>query len=317
LKSKPECLPCLANQAYRVLNAASDDDWSQRKVLGEVFRWLHDVDLNQPPAELVAEAIQRARLNASDPFVEARTAVHQAFAPIVRDYVKQVQQSAEPMSMAIVGAAAANLADALILEPELDLQQGFQAGLEAGFATGDPAELIGLIKGAKSVLYLLDNAGEVLIDVTLIDMIRSHGASVRAVARAKGLLHDVTVQEAVPAGLVGVVEVEVPVNEAVSDEQIEALSDSKLEEPPDLFATSPGVLGVTSRPVSVMLQNVINAADLVISKGSSNYQTFSVNHCPVAHLLRPKCGPVARQFGVQPGDLVLDIVHPTAPPAEG
>ena len=293
-----------------MLSAASDDDWSQRKILGEIFRWLHDVDLNSPPADLVAEAIKRASLSGQDPFADARAAVHQAFAPLVRDFVPKVQQSPEPLALAIVGAASANVADALILEPELDLAARFQAGFEAGFAHGEPQTLVDLIKQSKNVLYVLDNAGEVLIDVTLIDMIRSHGASVRAVARAKGLLHDVTVQEAVPAGLVGVVEVEVPVDEMVSDEQLDALSDSKLEEPPDLFATSPGVLGLTSRPASIMLGNVIEAADLVIAKGSANYQTFHVKHCPVVHLLRPKCNPVARQFGVHKGDLVLDVVMP-------
>ena len=317
MKSKPECLPCLANQAFRVLSAASDDDWSQRKILGEVFRWLPDVDLNSPPAELVAEAIKRASLSGQDPFAEARAAVHAAFAPIVREFVHSVQGAEDKLSLAIVGAAAANVADALILHPDLNLAAKFEAGLAAGFTHGEPQTLIDLIKQSSNVVYVLDNAGEVLIDVTLIDMIRSQGASVRAVARAKGLLHDVTVQEAVPAGLVGVVEVEVPVDEAVSDEQLDALSDSKLEEPPDLFATSPGVLGLTSRPASITLKNVIESADLVICKGSANYETFSVNHCPVVHLLRPKCNPVARQFGVRVGDLVLDVAMPAPPPAEG
>jgi uncharacterized protein with ATP-grasp and redox domains len=48
------------------------------------------------------------------------------------------------------------------------------------------------------------------------------------------------------------------------------------------------------------LRRALEQADLIISKGMANYETFSeTDYRPVAHLLRTKCRPVAEAMGIK------------------
>ena len=77
---------------------------------------------------------------------------------------------------------------------------------------------------------------------------------------------------------------------------------------PDLIETPYGVLGTPLPPTSKWLKEAIADADLVIAKGSANYETFVAKAAKVAtvvYLLRVKCEPVAESIGVPVGSLVL------------
>jgi len=63
------------------------------------------------------------------------------------------------------------------------------------------------LSDTEEVLYLLDNAGEIVFDRILIETMVSHGKRVLAVVKGSPVLNDCTKADAIEAGLVEVCEI--------------------------------------------------------------------------------------------------------------
>lgn len=314
MKPHPDCLPCVLHQALAVARQASEDDWSQKKVLKEVMRSLVEADWGRPPAEIVASAIESARevLRVADPFEARRQEAHVAMAARARTFAQELARAPDPMAHALRATAAANVVDALVLRPEVDPVAEFDKSMAIGFAAGDEPAALELLRGSRQVLYLLDNAGEVYFDALLIQLLKKQGATVRVVVRSPGLLHDATLEEAVDAKLARVVEVEVPADAAhAPPPEAEVTPDP--DNLPALIEIPTGIMGTPPVSRQKALKEAIACSDLVVAKGSANFETFAVAHCAVIHVLRAKCLPVARTLGVEVRDLVLKVVPRTRP----
>jgi uncharacterized protein with ATP-grasp and redox domains len=288
-------LPCILHQTFRVAREASSDDWTQRKVLNDVMRGLCETDWNRSPAEILSDAIGKARetFRSADPFETRRTEIQKDLLALANDVRERVAASDDPFALAVLAAAAANVVDELILRP-LDVPAQVWAGIDEGFALGKVEQLRDAVQASHRILYLLDNAGEVLFDALLIEQLRNAGKRVRVLVRGGGLLHDATADDLHDANL------------APPEPDPAAPPDpGRL---PDVLELPSGVLGTPLPPTHPRLKEAITEADLVIAKGSANYETFTAKQAKVptvVYLLRAKCEPVAQSLGVPVGSLVL------------
>jgi uncharacterized protein with ATP-grasp and redox domains len=127
----------------------------------------------------------------------------------------------------------------------------------------------------------LDNAGEIVVDSLLIEEIKKLGPSVVAVVKEGPVLNDVTMEDAILAGI-----------PKVSDGVISTGMDS---------------VGLVLSQSSEILRNHLRESDLIISKGMGNYETITEEtmrgQC-IAYLLRAKCTSVAEDLGVKTGSNV-------------
>lgn len=297
MKPRPACLPCILQQTFRVAREASNDDWTQRKVLNDVMKGLGETDWNRSPADVLGDAIGKAReiFRAADPFAEHRAAVQEELASLAAEVRQRLATADDPFAFAVAAATAANVVDELILRP-VDLAAQLWAGIDDGFALGRIDQLRDAVQGANRILYLVDNAGEVLFDAIVVEQLRQAGKRVRVVARGGGLLHDATLADVRGAGL-----------EPAEAEPDPALAPD-LQRLPDVIDLPHGVLGTPLPPAHKHLKEAIAEADLVIAKGSANYETFTAKQAKVptvVYLLRAKCEPVAQSLGVPVGSLVL------------
>ena len=314
MKPLPACLPCILHQALQVAREASEDEWSQRKVLNEVLRTLPDAEWHQSsPAEILGDAISSARetLKVKQPFAERRAQVQEQFKPLAESFRERVASAGDDaFALAVTGAAAANLVDEMVFSrfARQDLRALFEAAVDTGFERGDPKQLRESLDGAQSVLYLLDNAGEVFFDAILIDQIRALGKTVRVVVRGGGLLHDATEGDVRGAGLAPERREAEAEPEAKSDSEPDAEQERKI---PDLIELPHGQLHLPSMARSTDLGAAYEDSQLVIAKGAANYETFTGSDRSVVNLLRAKCEPVAKSLGVQVGGLVLLLTSPS------
>ncbi len=317
MKPRPACLPCILQQTFRVAREASSDDWTQRKVLNDVMKGLCETDWNRSPAEVLADAIGKARdiFRVADPFANHRADVQKELAALVKEVRERVASADDPFAMAVAAAAAANVVDELILRP-LDVPAQIWAGIDEGFALGRIDQLRDAVQSAHRILYLLDNAGEALFDAIVIEQLREAGKKVRVVVRGAGLLHDATPDELVEAGLLppphdpdapGSDDPDAaPAGHLSADDGLPLIADPNAL--PEVLELQAGVLGTPLPPQNKQLKEAIAEADLVIAKGSANYETFTAKQAKVptvVYLLRAKCEPVAQSLGVPVGALVL------------
>lgn len=279
MKPTPDCIPCILRQVLNTARKIADDPWLHRKVLNEVMQHLQRADFDRSPAELVTEAerIAGRALGSTNPFAAdklAHTAGAKALEPKLRE---AIARAADPLYAAVRVAGAGNAFDAHILQ-SVDVQAAIDRVFELGFAIDDYLDFKVDLEGAASVLYLLDSAGEAVLDRLLVERLLAMKKAVTCVVRKAAVLNDATREDAEAAGLAALV----PVIDAGTD-----------------------VMGVPLSLASADFRARFEQADLVLAKGAANYETLEGGRKSTYFLLTAKCLVVARHFGVAMGDSVF------------
>jgi len=141
------------------------------------------------------------------------------------------------------------------------------------FAIDDIVKLEGELEGAKSILYLADNAGEVPFDLPLVNRLGGY-ATVTYVVKESPVQDDITLADVERLGMV--------------------------KELPRVITTGTDTPGVDMDMASSEFKAEFEAADLVLAKGMGYWETLSELPAQgrVFHLLKAKCQPVANSLHV-------------------
>ena len=132
------------------------------------------------------------------------------------------------------------------------------------------------VANAQRILYLTDNAGEIVFDRLLIEQLEP--AQVTVAVRGRPIINDATLADARAVGLHELVEI------------IDNGSDA------------PGTL---LDDCSQEFKRRFRAADLIIAKGQGNYETLSQERRNIYFLFKAKCSVIAEHAGVALGTHVL------------
>jgi len=141
---------------------------------------------------------------------------------------------------------------------------------------GALAELREAVSRARRILYLCDNAGEIVFDRVLIGQL-PRGAVTVAV-RGHAVINDATREDAEAAGL------------------------SELAEVIDNGSAMPGTVLADCSPE---FRRRFAEADLVIAKGQGNCESLHAERAPLFCLFRVKCAIVATHCGHPVGSHVV------------
>jgi uncharacterized protein with ATP-grasp and redox domains len=263
----------------------SADEWVHAKVLKRVMAEMAHVDLARSPAEVTFEALRIASklLGDRDAFAEDKRQHNDLVKALLPDLRRRVAESSDSISLATRLAIAGNIMD-LGVASEVDARAEIDRAVDAKLAIDDLASFREAIRSAKSVFYLLDNAGEAVLDFLLIEQFRRK--DVTCLVRSSPVLNDVTEADAREAGLGEVAEIR-----------------------------SPGapMLGFVPSLADPEVRDIFVKADLVISKGQANLETLYGADREVFFFLRAKCPVVAAALGVREGDAVLMRHEPPGP----
>lgn len=133
-------------------------------------------------------------------------------------------------------------------------------------------------KRARHVLYIADNAGEIGFDTFLISKLKEMGLRITLLVKDAPFFEDATIKDAVFFHL---------------DRSVDDLLSVK------------GLFIPTHSPSP--LRKALNKADLVISKGTGNYEALQgeVHGKPHIYMLKVKCKPIAAKVGAEMGTFVV------------
>jgi uncharacterized protein with ATP-grasp and redox domains len=190
---------------------------------------------------------------------------------------KAVELSPSPFETALRFAAAANAIDfgavADVEQPgcRLFMQQALCAKL-----CGDVVPLQKAARSARRILYLGDNAGEIVFDRLLIEQLPTE--RVTFCVRGAPVINDATMADAQAAGITGLVET---------------------------IGNGSDAPGTILAECSDHFRRRFEAADLVISKGQGNFESLSEADKKIFFILKVKCRVIARHIGCAPGSLVV------------
>ncbi len=188
----------------------------------------------------------------------------------------KVLESSDPFIMALRLAIAGNIID-YGANASFDIEETIKKVIISDFAIDHSKELIQKIKTSSRILYIGDNAGEIVFDKLLIEMIM-HPHMTFAV-RGSHVLNDATIEDAKQVGM-----------NLVAD-----VISNGYDAPSTLLSEC-----------SEEFMHYYNEADLIISKGQGNYEgLMNENDARIFHLLMVKCDVIAELLNVKKDSFVV------------
>jgi uncharacterized protein with ATP-grasp and redox domains len=141
-------------------------------------------------------------------------------------------------------------------------------------AIDDVGKIYELAKKAYTVLYLTDNAGEIVFDTLLVEQLKNMGLTVIIAVKDRPVINDATLEDAEASGM------------------------SKIAD--KTMTTGTDTVGLETTEVSKDFLDTYNSVDMVVAKGMGYAETLTEYKLkkPHALLLRTKCNPVANFFAV-------------------
>jgi uncharacterized protein with ATP-grasp and redox domains len=290
MKIHPECIPCLFERAkFECDLAFRNDEMGKLKALAEVAKYAAEkIDKDTVPALIGTE---RGRIiskvsGVSDPYEELKRESNKAGEEILPLADRYYEDSDDKLISLMILAAAANSMEYGVRGHSFDEKR-----FASQFSEILKENVAGDIEGAKSaiqkssrILYLLDNAGEVVIDKFVIDKLEGMGKEVKSSPKSDPVINDVTAEELASLGFDS--EKVVPSGAFVG---------VSLEEAPKEF-----------------LELLFDPEYLIIAKGMGNYETLSEFEDGLkgrlVYIYRAKCLSVAESTGVARGTLVITVV---------
>lgn len=293
LRLSSYCLRCIVSVRLREIIESNLQEYERTIACCELLRYIAKIVESNPRGlitYIASLAFRRVKelVRDEDPYIDYKILSEQLAikaSKLVRDRLKHTSGYVK-FKMLVVASINANSIDPGIASYEFRAEQLEELILNDNLAIDHTQDVYEIVKSADTIVYLLDNCGESILDKLLIEELRRLGAHVYAIVKGGTYQNDVTLRDALRIGLDSVAEL-------ISTES-------------DFSSLIPGTY---SRYVS----EVLKRADLVISKGMAHYETLSELKLerPTLFLLRAKCKPVANSLGIRVGDNVAKLVFPS------
>lgn len=278
MRTELECIPCALRQTLRAIRFSGSRRGEE--VMRRALRTLLEADWSVPPMALGFDLFSsiREELGVDDPYRAEKERFNEMVLQSYGRLREMVWSGGDPLDTAVRLSIAGNVID-------YGSHEGFDVWETLrGFLEAEPGvyELDGLreaLERADSLILFLDNAGEAVFDLLLLETVdRLYGPlRVVTVARSEPMINDVTVEEARRLGFGRYGEVR-------------GMPSSSLRE------------WIDFQPV---LGEWLSEADVAIAKGQGNFELLSGLGRGVFFLFMVKCPVVERVVGAPQGSMVL------------
>ena len=274
-----DCLPCIFRQTLDAVRRVSDDPALYERVVREVAGWICTADLRLPPP-VMAQRLHRflrGITGIADPYANVKARDNALALSLLPELREQLDVSPDPLLLAVRLAIAGNLID---LGPKHDLCEeeilrSIRQVLEEPFS-GDVETFRQEADNAEDILYLADNAGEIVLDRLLVEALGP--ARITVAVRGAPVINDATIDDARAAGIHEIVRV---------------------------ISNGSDAPGTVLEECDVEFRKRFAQADLVISKGQGNFETLSAAPRDICFLFKVKCPVIASNVGLPLGTQAL------------
>ena len=289
MKTYLDCIPCFFRQALESARKSGASKKIQKKILNELAKILPEFPLKASPPEMgrIIYKLAVKITGRKDPYSDIKKKSNRLALNIYEKLKKKVNKSKDKIFTAVRLAIAGNIIDYgvknhLNVAKELTkiLREENRSIKQESRLIFNYKNFIRALKKAETILYLGDNAGEIVFDRVLIEEINAmdKNKKITYVVKEKPIINDALLEDAVFCGIDKVARV------------ISSGSDA------------PGTV------LSLCSKNFINQyrkSDMVISKGQGNFEALSEEKRPIFFLFMAKCPVIAESVGCRLGDIVL------------
>jgi len=289
MKTYLDCIPCFFKQALEAARTAGASTKTQKKILDELAKILPKISLTSSPPEIgrVIYALVSEITGKNDPYLKEKKRSNNLALGIYDKLARKIASAGDKLLFAVELAIAGNIIDygvknSLNVDAELVkiLDKEEKIIKKESKTIFDYAGFKQVLRHAKNILYLADNAGEVVFDRILIEQIKSMDKDKQIVyaVKEKPVINDALRQDAVVCGIKKIARI---------------------------VSSGSGAPGTVLSLCSKKFLSMYRKADMVISKGQGNFEALSNAKRSVFFLFMAKCPVIAKDVGCKVGDIIL------------
>jgi uncharacterized protein with ATP-grasp and redox domains len=280
LKVEPECAACILSRAAAEAAEATTNLAFRFRSMNEVLRLLYkEFSHTAVPADLGTKRdriIKRVTGN-NDPYKRSKRISNEKalkLLPYARKLVEEGYAQHDRFKRACLCAIVGNTMEFDIPGHRFtfsNLRRNFREAAK-DLVIDDTNRICEFAKKANTILYLTDNAGEIVLDTLLVEQLKDMGAKVTVAVKGGPIINDATIEDAEASGM------------------------SKIAD--KIITTGTDTVGFAAKEVSAEFRDAYTSADLIFAKGMGYAETLTEYKLvkPHALLLRTKCNPVANYF---------------------
>lgn len=255
-----------------------------------------------------------AETGISDPYHEAKVQSNSFALKLAPEFTQMLSEISDPykrLTTALSLSAAGNVVD-FTCDKHINLEDSLKDATipnKSGtfFSIDNTKELFEKLSSAKSLLMFLDNSGEVVFDVMLLDVISKlfpNLSDVCIACKAGPLLNDVTKDDCNFAGMddlrFG------PEKKSVHYLELGTKDFGMWPPSPPFVSGKKPIIEIVTTP-AVSFPEVFDEYDVVISKGQANYEAMCNWGKDIFFVLTSKCEPVAEDSGAPIGTRIVEM----------
>jgi uncharacterized protein with ATP-grasp and redox domains len=260
---------------------ATKNEEIQRKVLNSVLSILSNISIYASPPEIAHLVHLRVKSITGnfDPYREIKKKQNEMALQYESILSSQIAEMSDSLKAAMMFSAAGNAIDLAPDHQIKDLYKRYMEIISRGFSWDDYELFCKKVAQSKSLLYLGDNAGEIVWDKILIEeLLDNFDLEITYAVRGLPILNDVTLEDAKYIKMTELVTVVSNGSEA------------------------PGTL---LNRCSEEFLKVYQKSDLILSKGQGNYESLSREDRSIFFLFNVKCPVIAEDVHCRIGDIIL------------
>ena len=282
MKVEAECAACILSRAAAETIEATANPALRFRAMTELLRLLSkEFRPTAVPADLGTKRdrlIKRITGN-NDPYKRSKRISNEKalkLLPYAKKLVEEGYTQQDRFKKACLCAIIGNMIEFDIPGHRFTFTGLRKSFREAGkdLVIDDTDRIYELAKKANTVLYLTDNAGEIVFDTLLVEQLKNMGLTVTVAVKGGSIINDATLEDVEVSGM-----------SKVADK---------------IITTGTDTVGLTLKEFSAEFLDVYNSVDIVFAKGMGYAETLTEYKLkkPHALLFRTKCNPVANFFSV-------------------
>lgn len=272
------CIRCMIDrQEERIQKEGGLEEGKKAEYLKAVLRVIGESSKEASAPELVEDIskVYEAFFGKEQEYTKIKYAHNEKMMLVEQEIKNNIEQAEDPLAQAILYARTGNYIDygAMKVVDEKILNGLIQKASQETLDAENYHKIRQDLERAKTLVYVADNCGEIVLDKLLIQEIQKQypKLQITVLVRGKAVLNDATMEDAKQIGLTEMVSV---------------------------LGNGSGIAGTAFAKISEEARKVLKEADVILAKGQGNFESMYGCGLNVYYLFLCKCDWFVKRFGM-------------------
>lgn len=249
-----ECFDCDLNQMKKISKFLQLEQAKENELITLAKHSLQTCDMPKTNPEIMGEiwTLIEKVIGTDDPYKEIKSYYNQLVLSMSDCIYNLINNSNNRLECGLKLAIAGNLIDFAAKHrfDENTFREKISHISETELSINHSAQLFDAVKNSRTLLYLGDNCGEIVLDKLFILLLKEYNPMLQVFygVRGKAIVNDVTKTDA---------------------------DEVRMQEAATVVSNGDGSLGTVLHRTSAEFQSIFKNADIVICKGQGNYEGLS------------------------------------------